>query len=82
MEEGRKSFLLAKVLMWMPLHRWSANAPWGEDTTELEEFHLLAISCILAAGLCQHGTICSLHSIAKLLVQIYSCESISAGSAI
>jgi len=53
--EENLSFLLAKALMWMQLHQWSANAPGGEDVTELEFFHLLAISCILAAGLCCHG---------------------------
>lgn len=49
--EENPSFLLAEALMWMQLHQWSANAPWGEDVAELEEFHLLAISCVLAAGL-------------------------------
>lgn len=40
----------------MQLHQWSANAPWGEDAAELEEFHLLAGSCVLTAEPCQRGT--------------------------
>lgn len=40
----------------MQLDQRSVDAPWGEDVAELEEFHLLAISRVLAAGLCRRGT--------------------------